>query len=79
MLYFFCADLLTDSLPPEHADTVAKALEVLNFYLECGSFVLDRQTGLLAYKLVTPVFAYWGERADFGGCEYECGPCAPDF
>lgn len=61
VLYFSALISLTDSLPPEHADTVAKALEVLNFYLECGSFVLDRQTRLLAYKLVTPVFAHWGK------------------
>lgn len=59
VLYFSTMLSLDENMKPEYADDVGKAIEVLNFYLECGAFVMNRKSGLIGFRFVTPVFAHW--------------------
>lgn len=53
--YFTSMISLTEDMDPEFVPAVAEAVRVLNFYLECGAFVMNPTGNLLAFKLVTPV------------------------
>lgn len=55
ILFFSSLITLTEDMDPAFADGVEKAIMGLNFYIECGSFVLNRQRTLLGLRLVTPL------------------------
>lgn len=53
--YFTSMLSLTEDMDPEFVPAVSEAVRVLNFYLECGAFVLNPAGNLLAFKLVSPI------------------------
>ena len=61
LLYFSTLFTLTEDMDPVFAKPVLKAIQVLNFYVECGSFVLSRQGTLLGYRMVTPMMSTWSK------------------
>lgn len=57
VLYFSSVINLTEDVEEEFREDVAKAVSVLNFYLECGAFVMNPQGNLLAFKFISPILA----------------------
>lgn len=53
--YFTSMISLTEDMAPEFVPAVSQAVGILNFYLECGAFVLGSGGKLLAFKLVSPM------------------------
>ena len=59
--YFTSMITLTEEMAAEYVPMVTEAVNVLNFYLECGAFVMNPQKNLLAFKFVTPIPAELSE------------------
>lgn len=57
LLFFSTLITLTEDMEPSFAETVEKAITALNFYLECGAFVINPQKNLLGLRMVTPLLA----------------------
>ena len=53
--YFTSMISLTEDMAAEYAPVVTKAMDILNFYLECGAFVMNPREKLLAFKFITPI------------------------
>lgn len=48
--YFTVVMTLDEEVPPAKCDEMAKAVNMLNYYLPMGAFVVEKNGGVLAYK-----------------------------
>lgn len=71
--YFTSMLSLTEDIAPECRDSLTKAIEVVNFYLECGAFVINQRGSLLAYKFVLPIPNSLGEERIFEMVDLNAG------
>ena len=53
--HFVSAITLADDCPGEHLEQMTGLMAVLNCYLPCGCFCINRDRRVLMYKLMTPI------------------------
>lgn len=53
--YFTAAMTIADVIPQENLSKLYEAIAVLNFYIPCGAFSIDKNKQVLAYKMTNPI------------------------
>ena len=53
--YFSSAIIIADTIEKQNLPKLYEAMSILNFYMQCGAYCIDKDKQVLAYKLTTPL------------------------